>query len=246
MVPETHATTSALEVVVHGKNLLQGTVVQHNGTDEIAFVTPKPKKAVAFHLKQGKAYKFKIPSTVFFNGMKVAKAVEFGTVTFLGFEDVVTPLGTFEGAAHLMRINTIRLKSGKDRFEVRSQTESWVDADLGNLRFIRSEKDFDNGMLTDSIPATEWLFTTAIPACRSARRCRPEVRRRRQGDGSAEASASAVGSIWYYDPDQLRRDRCLNADAVSITVVLSGRALCGPRRLPTAEAAADADPNRIR
>lgn len=154
--------SQGLEVVVHGKRLLQGTIIENNGTDEIAFVTPKPKKVVAFQMKQGKAYKFKVPSKVFFNGVKVAKGVEYGTVTFLGFEDVVTPLGTFTGAARFMRMDNIRLKSRGDVFEIRTQTESWVDADFGNVRFIQSENDFDNGFLTDSIPAQEWLFDHGV------------------------------------------------------------------------------------
>ena len=50
-----------LEVVVHGKKLLVGTTVVFDGTDEITFFAPKPKKSVAFQLKQGKAYPFSIP-----------------------------------------------------------------------------------------------------------------------------------------------------------------------------------------
>ena len=41
-------------------------------------MTPKPKKRVAFQLKPNKAYKFKIPSKVFFNGVKVAKGTSTG------------------------------------------------------------------------------------------------------------------------------------------------------------------------
>ena len=155
-------TSQELEVVLHGKSLLRGTLIQNNGTDEIAFVTPKPKKLVAFKLVPNRAYKFKIGAKVFFNGMKVAKATEYGSTTFLGFEDVVTPLGTFPGAAHFMRTDNVRLKSGKDVFEIKDQIETWIDADLGTVQFIQSEDQFDNGVLSDSIPPQTWLFDHGV------------------------------------------------------------------------------------
>ena len=159
-------TSQELEVVLHGKSLLRGTLIQtriqNNVTDEIAFVTPKPKKVVAFKLVPNRAYKFKIGAKVFFNGVKVAKATEYGSTTFLGFEDVVTPLGTFPGAAHFMRTDNVRLKSGKDVFEIKDQIETWIDADLGTVRFIQSEDQFDNGVLSDSIPPQTWLFDHGV------------------------------------------------------------------------------------
>jgi hypothetical protein len=156
------STVQEFDVVVHGKSALQGTVVFNDGTDEIAFVTAKPKKRVAFQLKQGKTYKFKIPSKVFFNGVKVAKGAEYGTVTFLGFEDVVTPLGTFEDAAHFMNTDNLRIKSRGDVFESKDVIESWVVIGLGAVRLIQSENVFDNGQLTDTTPPQEWFFDHGV------------------------------------------------------------------------------------
>ena len=156
------STAQELEVVVHGKKLLQGTVVLNDGTDEITFVTPKPKKRVSFQLKPNKAYKFKISSKVFFNGVKVAKGTEYGTVTFLGFEDVTTPLGTFEDAAHLMYTDNLRIKAQGEVLESRDVIESWVVVGLGAVRLIQSEDVFENGQLTESTPAQEWLFDHGV------------------------------------------------------------------------------------
>ncbi len=156
------STSRELQVVVHGKSLLQGTVVFNDGTDEIAFVTPKPKKRVAFKLKPNKPYKFKIPSKVLFNGVKVAKGAEYGTVTFLGFEDVTTALGTFEEAAHFAYTDNLRIKAQGEVLESKDVIESWVVVGLGAVRLIQSEEIFENGQLTESTPAQEWLFDHGV------------------------------------------------------------------------------------
>jgi hypothetical protein len=166
VVEQTYATsegsTTELRVVVHGKKLLIGTVVFNDGTDEIALVRRRPKKLVQLQLVPGKTYKFRMGSKVFYNGFRAGNASEFGTVSFLGFEDVITPLGTFEGAAHLMRTDSLLFKGGGDSLEIRDTIESWEVEGLGTVRFFQSEVVYENGMLTESTPAQEWFFDHGV------------------------------------------------------------------------------------
>jgi len=160
--PNSSSTSQQTQAIEPGKRLLQGTLVLNDGTDELTFLTPKPKKLVPFQLVPNKPYKFKIPSKVLMNGVKVAKGVEYGTFTFLGFEDVVTPLGTFPNCAHFKVTDNLRAKSGRGWFEVRDQIEAWEAVGIGHVRFIQSENVFDNGQLTDSTPPTEYLFDHGV------------------------------------------------------------------------------------
>ena len=146
------------DVVVHGKKLLFGT----RTLDDITFFTPKPKKAVSFRLKPGKAYPFSISSKVFLGMQKVGKGKEYGKVTFVGFEEVTTPLGTFPDAAHFKRSHNLRVKSGKQSIESRLTIESWVVAGLGSVRSIQSEDFLENKVVTDSAGPTEWLLDHGI------------------------------------------------------------------------------------
>lgn len=188
-----------LEVIVHGKKLLVGTTVVFDGTDQITFFVPKPKKSVAFKLKQGKAYPFSRSSKVFLNGVKVAKAKEYGKVTFLGFEEVTTPLGTFADAAHFMRTQNLRIKSHGQRVEFKDVIESWIVAGLGGVRFIQSEEIFENKVLVETIPATEYLFDHGTidgePYPAEATAATVPLPWGVEAEASASASASASGAV---------------------------------------------------
>ena len=83
-------------------------------------------------------------------------------MTFLGFEDVTTPLGTFEDAAHFMYTDNLRIKAQGEVLESKDVIESWVVAGLGAVRLIQSEDVFENGQLTESTPAQEWLFDHGV------------------------------------------------------------------------------------
>ena len=147
-----------LDVIVHGKMLLIGT----RTLGDITFFTKKPKKAVLFKLKPNKAYPFSIASKVFMSGVKIGKGKEYGTVTFLGFEEVTTPLGTFPEAAHIKRTDNLRVKNGKHSVESKLTIETWVVAGLGSVRFIESEELVQDKVVTDSLGPTEWLLDHAI------------------------------------------------------------------------------------
>jgi hypothetical protein len=147
-----------LDVVVHGKMLLVGT----RTLDDVTFFTKKPKKAVLFQLKPNKDYPFNIASKVFMSGVKVGKGKAYGKVTFLGFEEVTTPLGTFPDAAHFMRTDNLRVKGGKHSVESKLTIESWDVAGMGAVRFIESAEVLQDNVVTNSVPPTEWLLDHAI------------------------------------------------------------------------------------
>ena len=215
--PNSPATVQQLQVIVLGKKLLQGTLVMDDGNDQITFATPKPKKLVPFQLVPNKPYKFKIPSKVYFDGVKVAKGVEYGTFTFLGFEDVTTPLGTFQHCAHLKVTDNIRMKSGKDSFETKDQFETWLAAGIGSVRFIQSEDVYDNGVLSpgDSTPPTEYLFDHGVI---DGEPIGPPVPM--SAASGASASASAVGGV-----------DLINADASVVTQEFVGLRATAPDTL---------------
>jgi hypothetical protein len=100
---------------------------------------------VSFRLKPGKAYPFSIPSKVFLDGQKVGKGKEYGKVTFVGLQELTTPLGTFPDAAHFQRTHNLRVKSGKQSIESRLTIESWVVAGLGAVKYIQSRSSREQG-----------------------------------------------------------------------------------------------------
>jgi len=162
---EPGSSVRTVQGIVPGKKLLQGTLTMDDGNDQIVFATAKPKKLVLFQLVPNKPYKFKIPYKVSLNGFKAGKGVEYGTYTFLGFEDVVTPLGTFEHCAHLKATDNLRLGYGrKDSLEVKDQIETWEAAGIGSVRFIQSEDVYENGVLdpSGSTPPTEFFFDHGV------------------------------------------------------------------------------------
>src|SRR5262245_31159963 len=114
------STFTELQVIFRGRKLLIGTQVLDDGVDQITFSRPNPKKSIVFQLKPGKAHKYNRPAKVLFDGVKVGKAKDYGRVTFLGFEEVTTPLGTFADAAHFERTANLLIKSGHDRLEFKS------------------------------------------------------------------------------------------------------------------------------
>ena len=162
--PDQPGSVLELQAVQHGKRLLRGTIVDDDGTDQLVFANSIPKKLVALKLKPNKLYKFKIGSRVFLNGVKLAKATNYGGFKFLGFEDIVTPLGEFPHCAHFAVTDNTRVKAHKSSFEVKNTIESWLAAGIGSVRFIQSQDVFDDGVLSegDGMPPTEFLLDHGV------------------------------------------------------------------------------------
>ena len=100
-------------------------------------------------------------------------------------------------------------------FESKDPIESWVVAAWAPCASSSPRTIFDNGLLTDSTPATEWLFDHGViqgvpigppmPAGGASGSVR--------GDGLGRASASAAGHAGATDRPASSAGSTVNADA---------------------------------
>ncbi|HXZ86375.1 MAG TPA: hypothetical protein VEI82_12905, partial [Myxococcota bacterium] len=129
-----------------------------------------PQRVERYSFVPGRPQKFKVSATVFYLGTRVAKSTTVGATTFVGFEQVTTPLGTFDQAAHFTTAasETIRTK-GQPDFVIVSSSDSWLSKEYGSVQATRESSSYENGLLQSSFGPHRYVFDhgvlqgTAVP-----------------------------------------------------------------------------------
>jgi hypothetical protein len=152
---------NGISEVVHGKEFRIGSEFL---SSDLAFVIGKPKKIESFFFVPGVPQKAKIGFTAFFQGRRAGKVTLSVATTFVGFEsavpDAVVPAGTAQPQiVHLHRDETRTIRSGGNVFQTISTSETWIDPQLGTLRFDYSSQSFENGSPSSTFGPFTYTFS---------------------------------------------------------------------------------------
>jgi hypothetical protein len=153
-------TSHQIEEQVARKELLVGSSYD----DTFVFSRPHPQRLYVYsRFVPGKPQKYKLSATVLYQGARVARATTVGSTTFVGFEPITTPIGTFDQAAHFSQTatETIREK-GRPDFVIVSSSETWIAKPYGTVYSTRQSSSFQNGVLQSSFGPHQYTFDHGV------------------------------------------------------------------------------------
>lgn len=140
---------------IPGKWLVEGGAI----AEGLEIYVAKPFKRLRMQVVPGKVYRYSGSGRVFYLGQRIGKAKVKGTITFVGFGLVESPVWSSSDAATFVESSTITTKIKGGGTLVNESLTRWsTDRELGPFFSVEESRAYENGALVETVgPTTWWL-----------------------------------------------------------------------------------------